>query len=236
MNDPYMYEGTEVLKNKLGIKDAQQLKEVEGNISFTKLLTVDRDVDSSKFDINYIKNIHKYIFGDIYEWAGEFRKITSYKEERVLNGLSVKYALPKDIEPKAKECLKKINETNWKSMSLNEKTLEFTKQIANLWQIHPFRDGNTRTTLTFAFNFAEAHNFPMHKGLMLKNCDYLRDAFVMSSIGEYSEYNYLQKIIEDSIILEEYRRNDKKYKENNLKKSNENNDKKENLEIEDEEK
>ena len=206
MNDPYMYEGTKVLKNKLGIKDAQQLKEVEGNISFTKLLTVDRDVDSSKFD----------------EWAGEFRKVTSYKEERVLNGLSVKYALPKDIEPKAKECLKKINETNWKSMSLNEKTLEFTKQIANLWQIHPFKDGNTRTTLTFAFNFAEAHNFPMHKGLMLKNCDYLRDAFVMSSIGEYSEYNYLQKIIEDSIILEEYRRNDKKYKENNLKKSNEN--------------
>ena len=236
MNDPYMYEGTDVLKNKLGIKDAQQLKEVEGNISFTKLLTVDRDVDSSKFDINYIKNIHKYIFGDIYEWAGEFRKVTSYKEERVLNGLSVKYALPKDIEPKAKECLKKINETNWKSMSLNEKTLEFTKQIANLWQIHPFKDGNTRTTLTFAFNFAEAHNFPMHKGLMLQNCDYLRDAFVMSSIGEYSEYNYLQKIIEDSIILEEYRRNDKKYKENNLKKSNENNDKKENLEIEDEEK
>lgn len=243
MNDPYMYEGTEVLKNKLGIRDAQQLKEAEGSISFAKLLTVDRDVDSSKFDINYIKNIHKYIFGDIYEWAGEFRTVTSYKEERVLDGLSVKYALPKNIEQEAKECLKKLNETNWESMPLNEKSLEFTKQIASLWQVHPFKEGNTRTTLTFAFNFSEAHKFPMHKGLILKNCDYVRDGFVMSSIGEYSEYKYLQKIIEDSIILEANRR---EHKKGDSKISNENNNKKEdvkkediekeNTEIEDEEK
>lgn len=215
MEDPYMYKGTEVLKNKLGIKNNKDLRKAETDIVFSKLLTVDRDVDSSKFDINYIKNIHKYLFQDVYEWAGNFRTVPSYKEESVLNGLSVDYAMPKDIEKEAKETLKKLNETDWKSMTLDEKSLEYTKQIAKLWQVHPFKEGNTRTTMTFAFNFAEAHGFPMSKGLFLRNCEFVRDSLVMASIGEYSEYKHLQKIIEDSIIIEEAKRkseNERKFK------------------------
>ena len=78
-------------------------------ISFAKLLTVDRDVDCNEFGIDYLKNIHKYILDDIYDWAGEFRTVPMEKPERVLDGQSVEYAYPTEILEKTKHALHKIN-------------------------------------------------------------------------------------------------------------------------------
>lgn len=75
MKDPYVYEDTGVLKNKLGIKNYDELVKAESDLSFVKLLTVDRDVDCHEFGIDYLKDIHKYILNDIYDWAGEFRTV-----------------------------------------------------------------------------------------------------------------------------------------------------------------
>ena len=75
------------------------LRKAESDISFVKLLTVDRDVDCTKFDLDYVKNIHKYILSDIYDWAGEFRTVPMEKPEEVLGGDTVRYAYPKEIEP-----------------------------------------------------------------------------------------------------------------------------------------
>ena len=55
MKDPYVYEDTGVLKNKLGIKNYDELVKAESDISFAKLLTVDRDVDCNEFGIDYFK-------------------------------------------------------------------------------------------------------------------------------------------------------------------------------------
>lgn len=202
MLDPYVYEDTGVLINKLGIKDYEELRQAEADISFVKLLTVDRDVDCREFGIDYLKDIHKYILEDIFDWAGEFRTVPMEKEERVLSGQSVQYAYPDEIEEKVKHCLHKINAINWNAQSLDEKSLNFTKLIAELWQIHPFRDGNTRTITTFAFRFAEERGFKMQRSLLLDHFQYVRDALVMASIGEYSEYDYLNKIIKDAIQRE----------------------------------
>ena len=65
--------------------------------------------------------------------------------------------------------------------------------------IHPFREGNTRTIMTFATQFAEKHGFRMNKVLLRENADYVRDALVKASDGVYSEYEYLIRIIEDAI-------------------------------------
>ena len=75
----------------------------------------------------------------------------------------------------------------------------FSKLIAKLWQVHPFRDGNTRTIVTYAFRFAEEHGFKMDRNLLLDNFEYVRKALVKASDGEYSEYKYLYKIVNDSI-------------------------------------
>lgn len=199
MKDPYVYEETGTLKNKLGIKDYEELRKAESDISFVKLLTVDRDVDCSKFDLDYIKNIHKYILDDIYDWAGEFRTVPMVKPEDILGGDTVRYAYPKEIEPKAKECLNELNRVNWNAKSLDDKAMNFTKLIAELWQVHPFRDGNTRTIVTYAFRFAEEHGFRMDRKLLLDNFAYVRKSLVKASDGEYSDYQYLYKIIKDSI-------------------------------------
>lgn len=199
MKDPYVYEDTGTLRNKFGIKDYEQLRQAEADISFVKLLTVDRDVDCTKFDLEYVKNIHKYILCDIYDWAGEFRTVPMEKPEDVLGGDTVRYAYPKEIEPKAIECLNELNRINWNVKDLDNKAMDFTKLIAELWQVHPFRDGNTRTVVTYAFRFAEEHGFKMDRNLLLDHFTYVRKAFVKASDGEYSDYQYLYKIIKDSI-------------------------------------
>lgn len=203
MKDPYVYEDTGTLINKLGIKDYQKLRKAESDISFVKLLTVDNNVDCTKFDLEYIKNIHKYILEDIYDWAGELRSVPMEKPEEVLGGDTVRYAYPKEIIPNAEKCLNEINRINWNAKELDDKAMTFSKLIAQLWQVHPFRDGNTRTIVTYAFRFAEEHGFKMDRNLLLDNFTYVRRALVKASDGQYSEYEYLYKIVKDSIQREE---------------------------------
>lgn len=199
MKDPYVYEDTGTLINKLGIKDYEQLRKAEADISFVKLLTVDNHVDCTKFDLDYIKNIHKYILEDIFDWAGEFRTVPMEKPEDVLGGDTVRYAYPKEIEKKAENVVNELNRINWNVKELDDKAMSFTKLISELWQVHPFRDGNTRTIVTYAFRFAEEHGFKMDRNLLLDNFTYVRKAFVKASDGPYSEYEYLYKIVKDSI-------------------------------------
>jgi cell filamentation protein len=143
--------------------------------------------------------IHKHIFGDIFEWAGTVRTISIVKGERVLGGDTVRYSGPDDIERDCSAVLKKLNATDWTNLSVHETAETFAKLIAALWQCHPFREGNTRTTVTFATQFAEAHGFRMDKSLLKDSAAYVRDALVKASDGEYSEYEYLVKIFEDAI-------------------------------------
>ena len=86
------------------------------------------------------------------------------------------------------------------TISIEETADKFAKIIAAIWQVHPFREGNTRTVITFATQFAEYHGFKMNKSLLKENSDYVRDSLVKASDGEYSEYNYLIRIIKDAII------------------------------------
>lgn len=199
MKDPYVYEDTGTLKNKLGIKDYEELRKAEADISFVKLLDVDDNVDCSKFNLEYIKNIHRYILDDIYDWAGELRIVPMQKPEEVLGGDTVRYAYPKEIVPNAEKFINELNMINWNSKELDDKAMCFSKLIAGLWQVHPFRDGNTRTIVTYAFRFAEEHGFRMDRKLLLDNFTYVRRALVKASDGQYSEYEYLYKIVKDSI-------------------------------------
>ena len=96
MRDPYIQEnGT--LKNRLGITSYNDLREAEKDISYVKIMNVDQ-VFEGEFDMQLLKNIHKHIFEDVYDWAGEFRKIPLFKEELIIPRISLIYAEPKDIQ------------------------------------------------------------------------------------------------------------------------------------------
>lgn len=197
--DPYLYEDIDVLKNLLNIKDEQQLEEAESNITYVKLLDIDKLTENSDFSADYIKTLHKYIFGDIYEWAGSFRTIPMVKGERVLGGDTVRYSYPDDIENDLIEAIGNLKAVNWSELSIDETADMFARKIAAVWQVHPFREGNTRTIITYATQFAQAYGFTMDKHLLKESAGYVRDALVKASDGQYSEYNYLIKIFKDAI-------------------------------------
>lgn len=200
MRDPYLFDDVDVLKNLLKIKDEKLLEEAESNITYVKLLDIDRLSENCKFDVDYLKLLHKYIFGDIYEWAGTFRTIPMVKEERVLGGDTVRYSHPNNIEKDLFEAIRKLHGIEWSVLSIEETAKEFSTRIAEIWQVHPFREGNTRTTITFATQFAFHHGFTMDKNLLKESAGYVRDALVKASDGQYSEYNYLERIFKDAIM------------------------------------
>ena len=200
MKDYYLYDDVPVLRNLLNIKDEKLLLEAESNITYIKLLDIDDKIKSEKFDYDRLKAIHSYIFGDIYEWAGKERGINIVKGERVLGGDTIRYSDSNNIERDVNKALRTLNSIKWEKLNIAETAEQFAKIIAMIWQVHPFREGNTRTVITFATQFAEYHGFKMNKSLLKENSAYVRDSLVKASDGMYSEYQYLTRIIKDAII------------------------------------
>ena len=212
MKDPYIQENG-VLKNLLDITDNEGLKAAEQNIGFAKLINIG-EAFKQKYDATYLKSIHKHIFCDIFDWAGEFRTVPVYKTEIVIPGLSLEYSVPKDIERDLNVVLGELNNINWVGKNIDEVTSIFTQQLARIWRVHPFRDGNTRTTLAFAENYSREHGFPMDIGILLNHLTRLvttkgevkrysiRDKFVLAALDEkdYPEPEHLQLLIKQSIL------------------------------------
>lgn len=175
--DPYVYKnGT--LKNKLGITDYEKLRQAEADISFVKLFTVDRDIDQGDFGLEYIQRLHKYILGDIFDWAGNFRTVPMQKEEKILGGDSVRYSHPNNIDSDLSKIIVRLQKEHWSNKSIDEKVSVFNKLIAGLWQIHPFRDGNTRTIVAYAMRYAKEKGFEFNSDILLQNFGYVRGALV----------------------------------------------------------
>ena len=212
MKDPYILEdGT--LKNLLGITDYAELKKAETDIGYVKLMNAEDEV-IDKCDEKLLKKIHKHIFEDIFEWAGEYRTIPIYKEEIVIPGLSLEYAQPKDIEKRLEQEFENLNSLEWSNKKIDELSLQLTKSLARIWRVHPFRDGNTRTVLTFANIFAKQNKFEMDMGMMLDHLGRkidsenqrverysVRDKFVLVALDEKDmpEPEHLEAIIKKAI-------------------------------------
>lgn len=207
MVDPYILaNGT--LKNKLGITEYEELKKAECDICFVKLMSLD-EIDVNCDYATLIKRIHNHIFSDIFEWAGEYRKVPIYKQELVIPGISLEYANPKDIERSIKRKLEEMNDDKWNPNSLDNFAQNMTKYLAKIWRIHPFRDGNTRTTLGFAYLFAKKYGINSDMGKALDNLSRnvtdtgkikrysIRDKFVLAALDDkdYPEPEALQQLM-----------------------------------------
>lgn len=196
--DPYKYHNINVLKNKLNIKDAEKLNRFERDITVKRLAEVDQAI-SGEFNYERLLKIHRHIFEPIYKWAGCERTIAMAKSEPVLGGDTVRYSLPDRIRTDATKVINTMNKTEWNTLDNHEKALKFSMQIAQLWKVHPFREGNTRTVITFATQFADTHGFPMNKKVFRRRPDYVRDALVKACDGMYAEPHYLANVFEYAI-------------------------------------
>ena len=205
MRDPYLYPDTEVLKNLLGIRDSKKLQEAEGDyVTFRLSEIAEDDRMTGVFDFSALCRMHYRIFQDIYEWAGKPRIMNIEKIETVLNGISIEYSDVFDIERDAKAVLKDMNLYGWERASFDETVRNFSDCMAKLWKAHPFREGNTRTIVTFCAMFIEAQGIYIDSRLFKDNAKYMRDALVAASaifsdLGDRRKPEYLYRIVGDAL-------------------------------------
>lgn len=197
MNDPYVYKNSTVLLNKLNIMNEAELTEVEAQLFIANLVSLDEI--SAQININSIeslKDIHHHLFKDLYVWAGHFRTVNIYKEEKVLHGLSVTYCDYNKIGSTlesifTKEVLKKINRDN---IHLVE---DFTKFIVDLWRVHPFREGNTRTLSVYLKLLTNHKSIYFNDSIIAENPNYFRSALALAAVEEAPEDSFLMKMMRD---------------------------------------
>lgn len=197
--DPYLYDDVPVLKNIPGIKNSEELKTVEGDITRMSMgIVYSREYD--KFNTETLRDIHRTILGDIFEWAGEFRTIPIMKAEEVLGGDSVRYAMPGEIKTQLDVASKEIAR-----LKLTDKKEELLFKIvritAAIWQTHPFREGNTRSVVSFSVLLAAKLGVPLDYELFAMHAAYVRNALVWCTQGIYSKYEYLERIYFDAAGL-----------------------------------
>ena len=202
MRDPYLYDDVNVLRNLAGIKNAELLQTAEADITGISMAAI-YHYKYDKFNAETLKDINRTILGQIFDWAGEYRTIQMVKHEDALGGDTVRYSYPKEIKKQLNDSMKEI--TKLKRTGSNDKDIVFrmVRIIAQIWQIHPFREGNTRTVIVFAVLLAKSLGFEVNHNLFKVHSAYVRNALVWASQGIYSKYEYLEKIFYNAILGED---------------------------------
>jgi cell filamentation protein len=183
MSDPYLIPGTFVLKNRLGIVDPEKLQLAENEktkLRSLEFITSDRNVQIS---MQSMKTIHKFLFRDVYDWAGQYRTIYISKE----NNRGITRFLPHERivsdGAKAMDHLKSVfRHVNTDSI---EKIVSALADVyLELNHIHPFREGNGRTQKLFFRNVAKQNGIVLNWRLV-SNAEHI-DAAIQGGRGNPS--------------------------------------------------
>ena len=202
MRDPYLYDDADVLINLADIKDPELLHKAEADITNLAMTSI-YNQQYEKFNTDTLKDIHRTIFGQIYDWAGEFRTIQMIKQEDVLGGDTVRYAYPKEIKKQLTASMKEIIRLKRNGENNKDVVFRLVRIIAQIWQTHPFREGNTRSVIVFAVLLAKSLGFEVNHELFRTHSAYVRSALVWASQGIYAKYEYLERIFFDAILHDE---------------------------------
>jgi len=168
-------------------------------------------IDNFELSVDYLKYVHKYLFQDVYEFAGEFRNIDFSKHEKILNNDSVAYGDCKTLKESLEYDISLEKDKDYKVMSIVEVISNITKFSSSIWQVHPFREGNTRTTALFIEKYLISIGYKVDNTLFKDKSVYFRNALVRSNYFN----NYLN-IKEDSSYLVKFYENLLLGKNNNL--------------------
>lgn len=202
MPDPYLYPQSSVLKNKLNLKEQGDLNDAEADFVSLRLKELAKEPLPGTYDMIHYQMMHQYIFQDLYGWAGTFRTINIEKEEPALGGLSIEYSTVQNLEKDPGRALKHMTTAGWTGLTLEDFTQKFSAVLAAIWKVHPFREGNTRTTITFCCQYIEEQGFSVNQKVFEENSAYVRTALVaytafFRDLGDLSKKEYLERIVYD---------------------------------------
>ena len=154
------------------------------------------------FSLVGLTAIHRRIFTGIFDFAGEIREHNITKKEWVLRGDTVLYVSAPDISRAIEYDLEQERQFDYSQTDLNGFVSHFSKFVSGLWQIHPFREGNTRTTAVFAIMYLRSLGFDVQNDMFANHSWYFRNALVRAN------YQNVQKgIRREPAFLEQFFRN-----------------------------
>jgi cell filamentation protein len=139
-DDPYCYKNTFVLKNKAGIRDAARLQAFELEMS---TLRAEEPLPAGKFTPAHYRKVHHHLFQDVYRWAGRYRTVRTAK-------CGNWFCYPEYTESSMNQLFKKLGTDAFLAGASSDNFIDATADfLGELNAIHPFREGNGRSQLSF---------------------------------------------------------------------------------------
>ena len=184
------------------ISDEKTRNEKECDLVSLRIANILED-KSFGFSPITLKNIHKYLFKDIYDFAGEYRNYNITKKEDILNGDTVKYVNYQEIESYYEYDFKEEKEFDYSKLKNNDELIEhIVKFTSSIWQVHAFGEGNTRTTAVFIEKYLNSMGFNVNNDMFKNKSLYFRNALVRSNYGNipkgiYPTFDYLIMFFEN---------------------------------------
>ena len=182
------YKGTTCLINKLDIRDEKQLDIVESQITVAKISILQHNPIEGNFDFEHYKAIHKFIFEDLYDWAGIPRTVDISKKGTF-------FVAAKNIDEIATACFERLKNQNYfKNLELDDFVEKITDFYCVTNNLHPFREGNGRTQRVFLSQLALNAGYEMDFANM--DTDELMVATIQAANGVDT---YLKNVLREII-------------------------------------
>jgi len=198
------YEVEKLLKDYYKAKNINDIKIQKEKECDLVSLRIAQLLEDETFGFNQIalKNIHRYLFKDIYDFAGQYRTYNITKKEIILNGETIKYVNYQDIESYLEYDFKEEKEFDYSKLNNDELIKHIAKFTSSIWQVHPFGEGNTRTTAVFIEKYLNNMGFNINNDMFKQYSLYFRNALVRSNYGNipkgiYPTFDYLTMFLEN---------------------------------------
>ena len=190
-NSIYCYKDSDVLVNKFDIHDNKKLEEIERKIVLAKLYELRQNHQIGNFDVSHFVGIHRFLFEDIYPFAGLFRN------ENIAKG-NFSFAEWEYIEDELKKLLDQLKEENYlQNLDRNIFIKRLSYYMAELNVLHPFREGNGRTIREFIRQLAYKNGYVLN----LKNIN--PKEMLYACIRSVIDTTQLENIISECLEKEE---------------------------------
>lgn len=157
------------------------------------------------FNTNGLISIHRRIFEGIFKHAGEIRKYDISKKEWVLKGDSVHYLNWEDLHRALDFDIQQERDFSYKGLTEEEKIKHITYFVSGLWQIHPFCEGNTRTTAVFTIQYLRSIGYTVDNDMFANHSWYFRNALVRANYKNSAleidyDTSYLEKFFQNLLL------------------------------------
>ncbi len=154
------------------------------------------------FSTTGLISIHRNLFSGVFKHAGQLRDYDITKKEWVLRGDTVLYGRWQDLRMALDYDIEKEKQFDYKGLSMEEVITHLSRFVSGIWQTHPFREGNTRTTAVFTIKYLQSIGFKADNRMFEEHSWYFRNALVRANYK-----NVAKGISQDGHFLELFFRN-----------------------------